>query len=205
MDEQLKERIVINPQVMVGKPVIRGTRVPVELIVRMLAQGISEEEILGEYPRLRPEDIRAALAYAAQALALEDILPLAISEYAESTMRFIVDESSGVAVAEYLRSTGHDVLAVSEIMHQAEDQDILILALNEQRILVTNDKDFGELVFRSGQGHHGVPLLRLRNESSANRVRVVRSVMESHANRLQGHFVVATETGVRIRPAMQQK
>ena len=79
MSEQSEERIVINPQVMVGKPVIRGTRIPVELILRMLAQGISENEMLREYPRLQPEDIRAALAYAAQALALEDVLPLASS------------------------------------------------------------------------------------------------------------------------------
>jgi uncharacterized protein (DUF433 family) len=79
MDEQLAERIVINPQIMVGKPVIQGTRVPVELIVRMLAQGIPENEILKEYPRLQPEDIRAALAYAAQTLAHEDVLPLSIT------------------------------------------------------------------------------------------------------------------------------
>ena len=79
MGEQLVERIVINPQIMVGKPVIRGTRVSVELIVRMLAQGIPESEILREYPRLHPEDIRAALDYAAQTLAHEDILPLVIS------------------------------------------------------------------------------------------------------------------------------
>ena len=79
MSEQSEERIVINPQVMVGKPVIRGTRLPVELILRMLAQGMSENEMLREYPRLQPEDIRAALAYAAQALALEDVLPLASS------------------------------------------------------------------------------------------------------------------------------
>lgn len=52
-------RISVNPEVMVGKPVIRGTRIPVELIVRMLGQGISEEEILKEYPRLQPEDILA--------------------------------------------------------------------------------------------------------------------------------------------------
>ena len=48
---------------MVGKPVIRGTRIPVELIVRMLSQGISEADILREYSRLQPEDIQAALAY----------------------------------------------------------------------------------------------------------------------------------------------
>lgn len=78
MDKQFLERISIDPRVMVGKPVIRGTRVSVELIVRMLAQGISEHDILQEYPRLQPDDIRAALAYAAQVLAHEDIFPPAV-------------------------------------------------------------------------------------------------------------------------------
>ncbi|OGA31788.1 MAG: hypothetical protein A3G80_07075 [Betaproteobacteria bacterium RIFCSPLOWO2_12_FULL_62_13b] len=76
MDEQLWQRITMDPKVMVGKPVIRGTRVPVELIVRMLAQGIPEGDILREYPRLQPEDIRAALTYAARVLAQEDVFPL---------------------------------------------------------------------------------------------------------------------------------
>ena len=70
-------RISIDPNIMAGKPVIRGTRIPVELIVRMLAQGIPEKDILQEYPRLEPDDVRAALAYAAQVLANEDIFPLA--------------------------------------------------------------------------------------------------------------------------------
>ena len=78
MDEQLWERISMDPKVMVGKPLIRGTRIPVELIVRMLAQGIPQTDILREYPRLQPEDIRAALAYAAQVLANEDVFPLAV-------------------------------------------------------------------------------------------------------------------------------
>lgn len=78
MDEQLWQRISIDPRTMTGKPVIRGTRIPVELIVRMLAQGIPEREILHEYPRLQPDDIRAALAYAAQALAHEQVFPLAV-------------------------------------------------------------------------------------------------------------------------------
>jgi uncharacterized protein (DUF433 family) len=61
---------------MTGKPVIRGTRIPVEMIVRMLAQGIGEEDILREYPRLQREDIRVALAYAAEVLAHEDVFAL---------------------------------------------------------------------------------------------------------------------------------
>jgi uncharacterized protein (DUF433 family) len=79
MAERWIERITIDPQVMVGRPVIRGTRIPVELIVRMLSQGILEADILREYPRLQPEDIRAALAYAASVLAREDGFPLVAS------------------------------------------------------------------------------------------------------------------------------
>ncbi len=79
MNRELGQRVSIDPRVMVGKPVIRGTRIPVELIVRMLAQGIPESDILREYPRLQPEDIRAALDYAAQVLAHEDVFPLAVS------------------------------------------------------------------------------------------------------------------------------
>lgn len=79
MDETLLKRIVMKPEIMVGKPVIKGTRIPVELIVRMVAQGITENEILKEYPRLQADDIRAALVYAAVSLEHEDILPLAVS------------------------------------------------------------------------------------------------------------------------------
>jgi predicted nuclease of predicted toxin-antitoxin system len=114
-------------------------------------------------------------------------------------MRFIVDESTGVAVVEHLRGAGHDVLAVGESMPQASDKQILARAVSERRILITNDKDFGELVFRTGQIHSGVLLFRLRDESSDNRVRMVRSVLEKYADRLVEHFVVATERAVRIR------
>ncbi len=70
----LLDRIEINPDVMLGKPVIRGTRVPVELILRKLSEGASEADLLDAYPRLTIADIHAALAYAAQALAHETII-----------------------------------------------------------------------------------------------------------------------------------
>ena len=56
------DRIQINPAVMMGKPVIQGTRITVELILRKLAEGASEAELLEDYPHLTPEDIRAAIA-----------------------------------------------------------------------------------------------------------------------------------------------
>jgi predicted nuclease of predicted toxin-antitoxin system len=118
-------------------------------------------------------------------------------------MQFVVDESTGSAVVDYLRSLGHDVLAVAEAMPQADDSDILDQAAIEERILITNDKDFGELVFRSGRAHHGVILLRLHDERSSNRVRMVEVVLERYADRLISHFIVATEGGVRIRPASE--
>ena len=76
VDEDLLQRVTLNPKVMVGKPVIRGTRIPVALIVRMLSEGIGEDDILREYPSMEPRDIRAALAYAASVLENEEVFPL---------------------------------------------------------------------------------------------------------------------------------
>jgi uncharacterized protein (DUF433 family) len=67
-------RIEINPAVLLGKPVIRGTRIPVELIIRKLSEGATPADVLDAYPRLTHEDIRAALAYAADVLAHETIV-----------------------------------------------------------------------------------------------------------------------------------
>ena len=68
------DRIEINPDVMLGKPVIRGTRITVELILRKLSEGMSETELFDAYPRLTQVDIQAALAYAADTLSHETIL-----------------------------------------------------------------------------------------------------------------------------------
>jgi uncharacterized protein (DUF433 family) len=62
----LPQGIEINPKVMLGKPVIRGTRIPVELILRKLGEGATEGELLDAYPNLKPEDIRTAIAYGQQ-------------------------------------------------------------------------------------------------------------------------------------------
>lgn len=66
------DRIEINPRVMMGRPVIRGTRITVEIVLRKLAEGATEEELLDAYPRLTRDDIRAAIGYAADTLANEE-------------------------------------------------------------------------------------------------------------------------------------
>ena len=70
----MHDRIEINPQVMGGKPVIRGTRIPVELVLRKLGAGMTPEAIVGDHPRLSGDDIRAAQAFAADYLADEDVV-----------------------------------------------------------------------------------------------------------------------------------
>ena len=76
LEDELLNRIVVNPKVMAGKPVIRGTRILVELILKLLAQGLSHDEILKDYPHLTIEDIKAALLYAAKVMGSEEIYPL---------------------------------------------------------------------------------------------------------------------------------
>ena len=74
MTEELLKRIEVDPAVMLGKPVIRGIRIPIELILRKLSEGPTEEDLMDAYPRLDKKDFQAAFAYTADALAHETII-----------------------------------------------------------------------------------------------------------------------------------
>jgi uncharacterized protein (DUF433 family) len=71
-----RERVVLDPNVLAGKPVLKGTRLAVEFIIDLLAEGWSEEQLLSNYPALTHEDIQACLAYAAETLRGEKVFPL---------------------------------------------------------------------------------------------------------------------------------
>ena len=75
-DQQLLERITLNPKVMVGKPVIKGTRLTVEYILNLLAHGATVREVLEEYEGLTQEDIQACFLFAAKSLGSTDFMPL---------------------------------------------------------------------------------------------------------------------------------
>ena len=77
-DQQLLERITLNPNVMAGKPVIKGTRLTVEYILNLLAHGATIEEILEEYEGLMPEDIQACMLFATKSLGDTDFMPLSM-------------------------------------------------------------------------------------------------------------------------------
>lgn len=114
-------------------------------------------------------------------------------------MKFLADENIGLAVVAFLRKQGHDIPSITEFSPGVSDATVLLKAADEHRILVTSDTDFGELVYRIGQQHAGVILLRLDDERNANKIRVLRKLLKQHAEDLPNAFVVVTDTTVRIR------
>ena len=78
-EEELLERIVVNPKIMGGKPVVQGTRITVEQVLKLLAQGLSPKEILKDYPHLSKDDIASVLLYAAKVAGEEEIYPVIVT------------------------------------------------------------------------------------------------------------------------------
>jgi len=113
-------------------------------------------------------------------------------------MRFLVDECTGPAVASWLRDQNHDVFSAFDEARGMDDEDIIRKALDEQRILITNDKNFGDKVNRDGRLHRGVILLRLEDERPASKIRVLSIVLESYPDKISDSFLVVTEKQVRF-------
>ncbi|WP_414579261.1 DUF5615 family PIN-like protein [Anabaena sp. CCY 9402-a] len=113
-------------------------------------------------------------------------------------MRFLVDENTGVVVARWLRSQGHEVFSVYEEARGIDDDQIIQKAGDENWILITSDKDFGEKVFREQRSHRGIILLRLENERSANKIDTLQRLLEKYSEQLSDNFVVVTEQRVRF-------
>jgi predicted nuclease of predicted toxin-antitoxin system len=113
-------------------------------------------------------------------------------------MRFLVDECTGPAVARWLREQQHEVFSVYEEARGLDDDSIIQKAHAENWILITNDKDFGEKVYRQQLPHKGVVFLRLDDERAASKIAAVRRLLESCADRLADQFVVVSEAQVRF-------
>ena len=113
-------------------------------------------------------------------------------------MKFLVDECTGPAVAHWLEQQGHDVFSVYDLARGIDDDKVIEIAQIEERILITNDRGFGEKVFRERRPHHGVVFLRLADERAENKIRVLKRLLESYGEILIDQFVVATETRVRF-------
>lgn len=113
-------------------------------------------------------------------------------------MRFVVDECTGPYVASWLREQGYDVVSIFDDAPGSKDSDILRMAYTENRILITNDRDFGEKVFREGAEHHGIIFLRIIDQRSAIKISVIADVLARFADQLVDRFVVITEDKIRF-------
>ena len=114
-------------------------------------------------------------------------------------MRLLADENIHGGIVQWLRSQGHDVLCATETL-QGTDDVLLHIAQHQERLLLTADLDFGELVFRERLTSHGVVLLRMEDlvvQERIARLHAVWAILEAHA---LGQFMVITEERVRVRP-----
>jgi len=120
-------------------------------------------------------------------------------------MKFLIDESVEKPIVDWLRDQKYDVMYVAESSSGITDEEVIKLANCESRILITNDKDFGELIFRQGRITQGILLIRAVNEESSNKLKLVKEVLEKAKNKLEGNFMVVNEVGIRIRKIYQKK
>jgi len=114
-------------------------------------------------------------------------------------IRFIVDMGVSKKVEDWLSKNHYDIKAIRDIDPRMRDIDVLRLAITEKRMVITMDKDFGELVFNSGLNHSGVLLLRLEDANSDKKVKTIQEILEKYEDKLQNNFCVYQNEKLRIR------
>ena len=119
-------------------------------------------------------------------------------------MRFLADECCDTGLVAYLREDGHDVLYVLERKPGVSDDEVLLEAYNEERILLTEDKDFGELVYRLKKPSKGIILIRMDVKERHLKWLRLKKLIENYEERLPGHFVVIDTQKFRFRPLIFQ-
>jgi predicted nuclease of predicted toxin-antitoxin system len=115
-------------------------------------------------------------------------------------VNLVADENVDAAIVSALRAAGHAVSDVRELQPGIDDEHVLDLAESRDALLLTSDKDFGELVFRQRLLHSGVILFRLAGLPSEVKGRILVSILQTHAVELPGAFTVISPRSVRIRP-----
>jgi predicted nuclease of predicted toxin-antitoxin system len=115
-------------------------------------------------------------------------------------MLLVADEGVDRGIVDRLRSNGHEVLYVADMAPGIHDTDVLEIARQEDAVLVTTDKDFGELIFRQGRVAGGVILLRLAGLSTHEKADACAEAIKNHATEIRASFTVISPRMVRIRP-----
>jgi len=114
-------------------------------------------------------------------------------------VKFLVDESVDKEIVDGLRSEGHIVLSISEIKPSIADTEVMSIANDESALLLTADKDFGDLIFRQGLPSYGVVLIRLAELSLLDQMNRISITINNYAEDLIGRFTVIEKDNVRAR------
>lgn len=114
-------------------------------------------------------------------------------------IKFLVDVNIGRSVEEWLLENGYDMKAVRDINPRMLDRDILKIAVSEHRMVITMDRDFGELVYNSGMSHSGVLLLRLEDATANEKVEILEKILVLYWDKLLNNFCVFQHGKIRIR------
>jgi len=115
-------------------------------------------------------------------------------------MRLLANENIEQPIVDLLRAEGHDVAYVSEVAPGAPDDEVLRVANAESRLVLTNDKDFGEMAFRERRVTAGIVLLRLQSQDGVEKANRLKKILPVIEEQVAGHFAVVTEERVRLRP-----
>lgn len=118
-------------------------------------------------------------------------------------MKFLADECCDDGMIQYLREKGIDVLYIQESNSGSTDSQVLSEAYQKRRILITEDKDFGELVYRLKKPVYGIILLRFDPLEKEKKIQRLFDLITNYSSRLQGNFLVLDAEKTRIRPLMQ--
>ena len=113
-------------------------------------------------------------------------------------MRFLVDECTGSTVAEFIKQKGYEVISVFDEFRGATDDFLLEKCVSENYILITSDKDFGEMVFRLKQHQKGIILVRCLPNNFQNRIEVLSKLLQNYNHLIQNNFIVVTNNKVRV-------
>ena len=115
-------------------------------------------------------------------------------------MKFIVDENLGPSISNWLKSKGFDTFCVLQEATSVDDTAVLGIANKENRIIVTNDKDFGELVFKNHLPCRGVILLRMDENSLLGRINSLKNLFDNYLGLIsQDNFIVVSDENVRVK------
>lgn len=118
-------------------------------------------------------------------------------------MKLVADESLDGAIIQRLRQDGHTLISIAEMQPGIEDSDVLAISRNEAALLLTADKDFGDLVFRQRLLHRGVLLVRLEGLVPSQKAELVSGALTTHGHEMNSSFAVLTRDSLRIRKSLE--